>query len=262
MSTQERKSRERNARRQTILDAAAEVFAKHGLEAATIEMVARAAEVAVGTIYLYFSSRDDLFLQLTAGQIEALVTRYAEIQARHLEPIDELRTIAAAYIEYLCQSRELFLTQQSIGYARIRKRLKRKSEIEHYNRVISLGHKAFEQWEASVGRVYEMGLIPSVMDLATTASVMWASLNGAFLLTGQDNTFREVTGLSPDHFIERAFEFHLNAAQALATHSSGNGHSQKGNGAASKARAKNKLNGSKDKDSKDRDEDSAAAAHA
>ena len=55
MSVQERKRRERSARRQTILEAAASVFAKHGLESATIEMVAQQAEVAVGTIYLYFS---------------------------------------------------------------------------------------------------------------------------------------------------------------------------------------------------------------
>src|ERR1700732_2414842 len=249
MSVKERKHRERSARRQTILEAAASVFAKLGLESATIEIVARKAEVAVGTIYLYFSSRDDLFLQLTADRIEELTGRYAAIQSSAMEPLVELRTMARAYIEYLNNSRELFLIHQSVGYARIRKRLKRKSEIEHYNRVLSLGHKAFDQWEAAVGRVYEIGLIPNVMDLATTASVMWASLNGAFLLTGQDNTFREVTGLSPDHFVEQAFEFHLNAAQALASHRNGlgNGHAsanhQKGNGAASKRRARNKQSG-------------------
>ena len=99
MSVQERKRRERRARRQTILEAAASVFAKHGLESATIEMVARKAEVAVGTIYLYFSSRDDLFLQLTADRIEELTERYATIQASGLEPLAELRTLARAYIE-------------------------------------------------------------------------------------------------------------------------------------------------------------------
>jgi len=243
MSVQERKRRERSARRQTIIDAAASVFAKHGLESATIEMVAREAEVAVGTIYLYFSSRDDLFLQLTADRIEGLTTRYAAIQASGLEPLAELRTFARAYIDYLNNSRELFLIHQSVGYARIRKRLKRKSEIEHYNRVLSLGHEAFGQWEAAVGRVYESGVIPKVMDLATTASVMWASLNGAFLLTGQDNTFRELTGLNPESFVERAFEFHLSAAQALAAHHTGNGNgtSHKANGVTSKSRARNKA---------------------
>src|SRR5580693_8721162 len=149
MSVQERKRRERHARRQTILEAAAAVFAKHGLDSATIEMVAREAEVAVGTIYLYFSSREDLFLKLTAERVEELVARYATIQASALEPLAELRTMARAYIEYLNKSRELFLIHQSVGYARIRKRLKRRAEIAHYNRVLSLGHSAFDQWETA-----------------------------------------------------------------------------------------------------------------
>jgi AcrR family transcriptional regulator len=257
MSVQERKQRERSARRQTILEAAASVFAKLGLESATIEMVAREAEVAVGTIYLYFHSRDDLFLQLTADRIEALTVRYQAVQSSGLEPLAELRTMARVYIDYLNKSRELFLIHQSVGYARIRKRLKRKSEIADYNRVLALGHRAFDQWEAAVGRVYEIGLIPQVMDLATTASVMWASLNGAFLLTGKDNTFRELTGLNPESFVERAFEFHLSAAQALAAHHPGNG-----NGAGRKTPAKAGAGKNTLSDAKIFSRNSTAAVHA
>src|SRR3984893_18852025 len=62
VSVRERKERERIARRETILAAAAQVFAAQGVERAPVEMVARQAEVALGTIYLYFFSRDDLFL--------------------------------------------------------------------------------------------------------------------------------------------------------------------------------------------------------
>ena len=47
MSVEERK---RRARRQTILEAAALLFARYGLESATIEKVAREAKVAVVTI--------------------------------------------------------------------------------------------------------------------------------------------------------------------------------------------------------------------
>src|SRR5713226_1110202 len=79
MSVQERHRRERRARGQAILAAAATVFAKHGLEGATIEMVAREAEIAVGTIYLYFASRDDLYLSLIAERAEQLRARYLDI---------------------------------------------------------------------------------------------------------------------------------------------------------------------------------------
>src|SRR5580658_7755669 len=98
------------------------------------------------------------------------------------------------------------------------------------------------------------------MDLATTASVMWASLNGAFLLTGQDNTFRELTGLNPENFVERAFEFHLSAAQALAAHhSNGNGN---GDGHKSGTPAKVGATGSSHTKSREGLKNSAATATA
>ncbi|MGB6553861.1 MAG: helix-turn-helix domain-containing protein, partial [Candidatus Binataceae bacterium] len=87
MSVRERHRREREARGQAILAAAARVFARHGLEGATIEMVAREAEVAVGTIYLYFASRDDLYLTLVAERGASLRARYVEIHAKALSPL-------------------------------------------------------------------------------------------------------------------------------------------------------------------------------
>src|SRR5271156_4227371 len=104
MSIRERHQRERSARRAAILGAAARVFAGHGLEGATIEMVAREAEVAVGTIYLYFVSRDDRYLSLITERVSGLRARYLEIKARSLEPLAELRAMTAAYLGYLRES--------------------------------------------------------------------------------------------------------------------------------------------------------------
>src|SRR5215467_14513839 len=143
MSVRERHKRERQARSEAILAAALRVFSEHGLEHSTIEMIARKAEIAVGTIYLYFSSRDELFLNLTAERTEGLRALYAEIQLRALPPLDELRAIACAYLEYIRQSRELFITQQSVGWSKLRKRIKRASEIRTYKRVMELGHEVF-----------------------------------------------------------------------------------------------------------------------
>jgi TetR/AcrR family fatty acid metabolism transcriptional regulator len=48
------------AKFQRILDAALLVFAKHGFHGAKISDVARAADVADGTVYLYFKNKEDL----------------------------------------------------------------------------------------------------------------------------------------------------------------------------------------------------------
>jgi AcrR family transcriptional regulator len=180
-------------------------------------MVAREAEVAVGTIYLYFSSRDDLYLSLVVERAERLRSRYLEIQSRGLAPLDELRAVAGAYLDHLHDSREIFLSQQSAAFEQLRKRLRRPSEIRHFKRVMDLGHEIFGIWESTIGRCFEAGLIANAMGPTRTAAVMWASLNGAFMLMGDDNFFRDVTGLNPEHFVEEALESHLvTATQASA----------------------------------------------
>ena len=216
MSVQERHRRERHARGQAILAAAAKVFAKHGLEGATIEMVAREAEVAVGTIYLYYASRDDLYLNLVAQREEQLRARYLEIFARKLEPLDELKTIASAYLDYLRETREIFLTQHSVVFSQLHQRLRRKSELKNFQRVMELSHEIFGLWEGTIRRAFEGGVIANSMGPKKTAAVVWASMNGAFMLMGDGNFFRDVTGLNPEHFLDEALESHLAASQLSA----------------------------------------------
>lgn len=215
MSVRERKQRERQARREAILAAAATVFAARGLEGATVEMVAREAEVAVGTIYLYFCSRDDLFLSLMAERIGRLRARYLEIGARKLAPADGVRAIGAAYLDYLRESRGLFLAQLAVDFGKLPLRLSRPEELERYEQVRSFGRECFKLWRDAVGRLLDgAGETASSAGATRAATVIWAALNGAFLLTGDEKIFRDVTGLEAAGLVEQTFEFQLAAAQA------------------------------------------------
>jgi AcrR family transcriptional regulator len=217
MSVRERKERERLARRETILAAAAQVFAAHGVDGATVEMVARQAEVAVGTIYLYFSSRDDLFVSLMAERIGGLRARYLGIHARDLKPLDELRAIGNAYFDYLRESRGLFLAQLSVTFSKLSLRLSREVELEHFELVRRLGRECFNLYRDSVKRwLSATGARTSNADAARTATVIWAALNGAFLLMDDVKIFRDITGLEASRLLEETFEFQLAAAEAAA----------------------------------------------
>jgi AcrR family transcriptional regulator len=57
----QRSERAKAARREEILDAARRVFTRSGFKGTTIADVAEEAGIALGTIYLYFPSKDDLF---------------------------------------------------------------------------------------------------------------------------------------------------------------------------------------------------------
>jgi AcrR family transcriptional regulator len=63
--------KERKARRTRITRAAVTVFAERGVEKASIEQVAREADLSVGAIYLYFRSKEDLLGAIFAQDLTA-----------------------------------------------------------------------------------------------------------------------------------------------------------------------------------------------
>src|SRR6187399_944087 len=59
-------------RRNELLMAARTIFSQKGFHEATIDDVAEAAEVAKGTVYLYYKSKRDLYLEALRHGIESL----------------------------------------------------------------------------------------------------------------------------------------------------------------------------------------------
>lgn len=51
------------SKRQAIIEAALDIFAKQGYEETTIAQIAAAAGVAVGTVYLYFHNKREIYTQ-------------------------------------------------------------------------------------------------------------------------------------------------------------------------------------------------------
>jgi AcrR family transcriptional regulator len=60
-------------RRKAILDAALEEFAARGFAATRLDDVARRADVAKGTIYLYFRDKESLFQELVRAMLSPLI---------------------------------------------------------------------------------------------------------------------------------------------------------------------------------------------
>jgi AcrR family transcriptional regulator len=71
--------RRREATRQRLLDAAAEVFAEVGLDATSVEAVCDRAGFTRGAFYSNFASKEEMFLELAAATARG---RVAEVKAR------------------------------------------------------------------------------------------------------------------------------------------------------------------------------------
>jgi AcrR family transcriptional regulator len=79
-NAQERKAQERQARRRRIQEAARTVFAERGYAGASIELIARAAQLSVGAIYLYFRSKEDLYVSLIEDTLTVFDVEMAQVR--------------------------------------------------------------------------------------------------------------------------------------------------------------------------------------
>ena len=89
-STAQRWRRRKDARPAELLDAALDVFFEKGFAAARLEDIATRAGVSKGTVYLYFSSKEDVFDALVRAIPVANVEQVRALAADPAIPADEL----------------------------------------------------------------------------------------------------------------------------------------------------------------------------
>ncbi len=99
MNTQTRKQRERAAREADLLDRAYELVCEHGLVSLQMSHLATAGEVAMGTLYSHFSSKEDLLLALS---VRSSTYRLEQIRrAVAWEECTRMRMLAVAMADWM-----------------------------------------------------------------------------------------------------------------------------------------------------------------
>ncbi|MSQ03868.1 MAG: TetR/AcrR family transcriptional regulator [Myxococcales bacterium] len=77
-----------------ILDAAIDVFAEKGFHHARISDIAAKAEVADGTIYLYFRNKDDVLITIFEEKMGMLIAGLKQALEGVDDPLERVRTFA------------------------------------------------------------------------------------------------------------------------------------------------------------------------
>jgi TetR/AcrR family fatty acid metabolism transcriptional regulator len=104
--TSSRRKREAEARRREMLEAAARVFARRGFHAATIAEVAAEAGIAVGSIYLYFDTKEQLYFSVVDEKAEELLSFLHADLARAPTALGKLRRLVVAELEFFSRNPE------------------------------------------------------------------------------------------------------------------------------------------------------------
>ena len=100
LGTKERRAREAEARRRGILDAARGVFAANGFEGTTMPQVAEVAELAAGTLYLYFPSKAAMYAELALEAYQRLEDRLREAVDSDGTPRERAERLGWAFVGF------------------------------------------------------------------------------------------------------------------------------------------------------------------
>lgn len=97
MGIQERKEREKERRRQQIIVAAKRVFSEKGFNKATMEDIAKEAELSPGTLYLYFKNKEELYASLSLRILQYLHIRVTHVnKEKDMDPGQKLSALMDA----------------------------------------------------------------------------------------------------------------------------------------------------------------------
>jgi AcrR family transcriptional regulator len=99
------------ASKERILKEATKVFSEHGYEKSSMRMIAKASNISIGGLYLYFKNKEDLYTKLTNSWMDDYSDKLKKALSDVQDPIGQIKTYIVLSINYAKKHRELILFQ-------------------------------------------------------------------------------------------------------------------------------------------------------
>ena len=201
MGIKQRRRREKEERRGQIVDAARTLLFRNGLKAVSISQIAREAEIAVGTIYFYFRSKEHLVAVLQEEGLTLLQDEVRRALESGTDPTERLHKIAQAYLHFSREHRtyfdviNYFLSAPEVMFA---PEVKRQVD-RHGNRILKVVQTVLQEGVAQ-------GHFRAV-EVRRHALLFWAILHALVPFRKMqdtllaDDSFEALYRLAVDHFI-------------------------------------------------------------
>ncbi len=180
-ATSSRRLKEKEDRKGLILAAAREVFFDVGIRRATVDMIAAKAEIAKGTIYLYFQTKETILAHLLLEGLdtlhEYLTTAFDDSAA--LDSETRLRRLAAAYYEFYLQEPDYFRLMMAFDRGQFQESV----SPELYELILLRSLRGLRCVADAAQQGINEGTLTTKADARQLAGMLWAALNGVLVIT-------------------------------------------------------------------------------
>jgi len=145
-----------------IIEAAITVFARKGFFSARISDIAKEAQVADGTIYLYFNNKYDILISLFEEEIGKIILEVKLLMEKESDPRTMLQIFALHHMQLMEEKRELaeVLQMELRQSNKFMKEYRNTKFIEYVDVVSAIIHKGQEKG------VFRKSLLPGVFKRA------------------------------------------------------------------------------------------------
>ena len=208
MGIEERKEREKEHRKEEILNAAQKVFFDKGLPSATMDEIAEAAELSKGTLYLYYKSKEDLYLGVMMRGMQTLYTEYESLAASPDSPLRKIIKLSELYTAFFASNRKFFRMFHFLQMPQFHKQVS--EEMQQY-----CGTETRRLWDLVIGIMkqgMEAGILRSDLDPTEIGIILWSS-SSALMMRGdtEGDRWKERFNIDLSHTLEVSNRLFLNA---------------------------------------------------
>lgn len=195
MGIEERRNREKLARREAIIACARELFLAKGFNATTMDEIAQRAELSKGTLYLYFNSKEELYVTVMSEGLKILFDRIEETFNSDLPPDQVIRKLGEVYYRYYLDHRDYFRILFFLEHGDVSKQLPRELIQENLDK----GVRCLQLFAGVVQNGMEEGIF-SPVDPRKAALAFWGATNGILFLF-EEELNREIIGMDVEQLI-------------------------------------------------------------
>ena len=201
-----RKQKEQAQRRKSILDAAREAFFDRGFMAATMDGIADGCDLAKGTIYLYFKSKEELYFSIMAEGMGLLRQDFRKIPDLPLPGDRLLEEVLQAYYTFYQRNRKYFRIMFLSSQPDVRERV----PDELLRECMDSARDCMQVVSDVIEKGIESGVFRKVNSWAA-ANILWSTVNGIIMHYEQGPLYRdEILRLSLEDILREALDLALN----------------------------------------------------
>ncbi len=203
MGISDRKKREKEKRRNDIIDAAEKVFFSKGKAQSTMDDIAEEAELSKGTLYLYFKSKEDLYLAINIRGLHILEDIFKNSVKEVETGLDKVRAIGRAYYRFSQEYSDYFNALMYFDSAEMTQSHDNINETEWI-------HKELDPLDILIDAIrqgHNDGSIQKKYDPVKTSVILWGQSTGIIqLLLAKGEHLQEEHGIDMKELIEYYFD--------------------------------------------------------